>query len=394
MQAFIPALLALLLLPGAARAQFRDDFGALRVDPSGVEGWRFRSGDGEATVSLVRGGPGYASILVDATADRRNVWWAFIQRDVSKSVDMRLLEKPAVEVRIEARIRVNHAPRRVNLQVQTQRTTDYHAHLMEFDIPDTERWHTISMTTHGFDARAGDALIAHMALMDWGRSRYRVDVDYVEVRIVDAASAVPDRGTAVPYHPPVRDPSTFTHSLTVAADATIDFANPGVALGDWSTRDKTREVPLLAVDGSRLAVLRWDLGAYRGKTVDGSGVLALTTRAVHRKTEPVKDFGLLRVVEITGGDRRWDERNVTADSFLRGDPPDAVLNPQMIIDWPAADGEGETTLLTIPQPVLERLIDGTTRGIALTALGAVNAAFYARENGGETAPRLLFNLVE
>ena len=65
----------------------------------------------------------------------------------------------------------------------------------------------------------------------------------------------------------------------------------------------------------------------------------------------------------------------------------------MIIDWPVTAGDGGKTYLTIPVPVLQRLIDGKTPGIALTPLGAINASFYAREeHGGEKAARLLFNL--
>ncbi|HEU5161665.1 MAG TPA: hypothetical protein VFV54_00835 [Thermoanaerobaculia bacterium] len=384
----------LLFAPGASGAalRFRDDFDRVAKDPAGKAGWRFRTGEGAATMDLVQGGPGYASILVDATADERNVWWAFIQRDVDVPLDLALLAKPGFEVRIEARIRASHAPRRVNLQVQTQRTTDYHSHLMEFDIPDTAGWHTISMTTRDFDAVPGDALIAHMALMDWGRSQFRVDVDYVEVRIVDVNAAGPDRGEAVPYHPPIADPAAFEHAVGVAHDATIDLANRKVNLNDWSVREKSAILPLLAVDGSRIAVLRWDLSAFAGKKVAGSGLLLLTTRSVHRKAENVADFGLLRVVEVLSGDPAWNEETVTAESFLRGEPLHRALNPQMIIDWPAAAGEGATTLLTIPRPVLQRLVDGTARGIALTPLGAVSAAFYAREAGEGRGPRLLFDL--
>ena len=383
---------ALLLLPAAVLAQFRDDFDPLRTDPSGKGGWRFRTGEGEATMALEQREPGVASVLVDATADRRNVWWAFIQREVREGLDLSLLARPGWEVRIEARIRSSHAPRRVNLQVQTQRTTDYHSHLMEFDIPDAGEWQTISMTTRDFDARPGDTLIAHMALMDWGRSTYRVDVEYVDLRIVEVSDAGPDRGAAVPYHPPLRDPRTFRMDVPVVADSTIDLDEPAVALGDWSTRGASGLVPLLAVGGSRCAILRWDLGAHAGRRVNGSGLLVLTTRSVHRKAEEIPDRGLLRVVEILGGDPSWEERTVTAASFLRDEPIDAALNPQMIIDWPAADADGARTLLTIPQPVLQRLIDGRTRGIAVTALGPLSAALYAREAGAETAPRLFFDL--
>jgi hypothetical protein len=45
-------------------------------------------------------------------------------------------------------------------------------------------------------------------------------------------------------------------------------------------------------------------------------------------------------------------------------------------------------LFTISQPVLQRLIDGKTKGIVIKPLGAVNASFYSRESGARFAPRL------
>jgi hypothetical protein len=51
--------------------------------------------------------------------------------------------------------------------------------------------------------------------------------------------------------------------------------------------------------------------------------------------------------------------------------------------------------LTIPVPVLQRLIDGKTLGLALTPLGSIEAAFYAREErDGAAAARLLINFDE
>jgi hypothetical protein len=65
----------------------------------------------------------------------------------------------------------------------------------------------------------------------------------------------------------------------------------------------------------------------------------------------------------------------------------------MIIDWPITEGDGGKTYLTIGHPVLQRLIDGKTLGIAIKPLGAINAAFYSLEDGnGEKSPQLYFNL--
>lgn len=381
---------------GSASAQFRDDFDgpSLKIDLDGVTGWGFATGEGKAVMDLKQG-DGCAVITVDATADRRNVWWALIVRRVSDGMDLSLLRKPGRALRIEARIRVSQAPRRVNLHLNTQRTTDFHSHLMEFDIPDAGNWHVISMTTRDFDAGPGDVVNGQMALMDWGTGKYRVDVDYVTVDIVDVATAGPDKGDAVPYHPPIADPATFAHDVPAAHDTTLDLDNPDANLDDWIICNGKGETRVLTVSGTQFAVLRWDLSAFAGKRVSRHGLLELTTRTLARTSDKRPDFGELRVVEVLGGDPLWDQRTVTLASFLRGAPLTEALNPQMIIDYPATDGDGGKTYLTISKYVLQRLIDGKTSGIAIRPLGALDASFYAsEEKGGKLAPRLRFDLEE
>jgi hypothetical protein len=354
--------LGILAFAARADAQFRDDFDRLATDPSGKEGWRFRTGEGAALMDVVQGGEGYAAIRVDATADRRNVWWALFQRETLRA-------KPGREVRISARIRSSHAPRRVNLQIQTPHTTDYHSHLMEFDLSEANRWETISMTTRGFDAKSGDPLIAHMALMDWGTEKYQVDVDWVRVDLVDCRtdrSRCPSSPNSVPYHPPIPSTSAFSQSLTVSSDTMIDSLNPEVNLDDWSDGS----VRLLTVSPALSVILRWDFGEFGGKRIKGSGLLELTTRAAMRTAREIHDSGLLRVSEING----------------------AEIIPQPVIDWRATPGDGGKTYLTISRPVLQRLLDGRTTGIAIRALGPLSASFYASEGNGNRAARLWFNV--
>jgi hypothetical protein len=389
-------LAASLLLLGRASAQFIDDFNSssVQIDPNGINGWLFRPGDGTATMDFRQGGDGYASIFVDATTDKRGIWWALIERKVSDKMDLRLMQKPGHEFRIEARIRVSHAPRRVNLQVATQRSTDDEANLMEYDIADTTSWHVISMTTHGFDARPGDTVFGHMALMDWGLEKYRVDVDYIKVDIVDVATAGPDKGDPIPYHPPIADPASFTQDVRVAADSMIDLEDTDVNENDWSVQDSTKgKINLLTVDETHHVILRWDLNAFAGRKVRDHGLLELTTYSVQRKAQYVKDFGLIRVVEIPGGDPKWDQQTVTTDSFCNYEPLNRVLNTQMIIDWPVTPGNGAKTYLTISKTVLQRMVDGKTHGIALKSLGAIDASFYSMEDeAGKYSARLHFNL--
>ena len=377
----------------SADAQFLETFDVseLRVDQSGLEGWSFFSGDGEATIDFRNTGEGYASILVDATRDRRNIWWALIKHRVSQEMDLETLARPGWELRVEARIRSSHAPRRVNLHVNTQRTTDFHSHLMEFDIPEAETWYTISMTTRDFPVETGDTVFAQMALMDWGLGRYRVDIDSFKVDVVEAERAGPDLGEPLPYHPPIPDPGTFQCAIVAAEGAVIDLAHPDVNLGEWSVLDDGANQPVLTVNGMMWVILRWDLDAFQGRWVTDHGLLELTTHSVQRNAAEMKDFGLVRVVEILAGDPSWRRNTVTVASLLRGEALEEVFNPQMIIDWPVGEGPGAKTWFTISRPVLQRLIDGRTLGLAVTPLGSINASI---SNSGKDAPRLLFNIEE
>ena len=279
-----PELTVLLLLAGLLfvrplAGQFRDDFNVLRKDRSGAAGWGFLTGEGQAVMDLVQG-PGIATVTVDATKDARNVWWAIIVRQVSGAIDLARLARPGFELRVEARVRTDTAPRRVNLSFNTQKTTDFHSHLMEYDLAEAGTWYTVSLTTRGFEAGPGDTVNAQMALMDWGRGCYRVDVDYFKVDVVEASNAGPDLGPPVPYHPPVADPASFALALPVTADLTIDLDEPGVNLDDWTIADGGGTVRVISAGGTRVALLRWDLGALAGKKVAGPGLLELTTRAL------------------------------------------------------------------------------------------------------------------
>ncbi len=390
----IIVLLINFLLISKISAQFVDDFNinSFNLDSTAMNGWWYYTGDGSATMEFLPR-DGYASILVDATDDQRNIWWALIRRYVSKNFDLSKLGQPNYELRIEARIRVSHAPRRVNLHLNTQRTTDFHSHLMEFDIADTLNWHTISMTTHKFDARPGDKVYGQLALIDWGLEKYRVDLDYFRVNIVKVDSVGSDKGIQVPYHPPIPDIDTFTYHIAVNQDAMIDLEYPDVNFNNWSTYHEGGKTNLLTVSSTQFVIMRWDLSKFEGKQVVGSGLLDLKTCSLQHSSVKQKDFGMIRVVEILSGDPDWDEQTVTSHTFSRGEPLEKVLNSQMIIDVDVAKGRDNTNLITISQPVLQRMIDGKTLGLAIRPLGAVNASFYARENIVENfTPKLHFNI--
>ena len=102
---------------------------------------------------------------------------------------------------------------------------------------------------------------------------------------------------------------------------------------------------------------------------------------------------MVRVVEISGGQLDWDQQTVTYNSFCESQSLDGVFNTQMIIDVDVTEVRNNKTLITISQPVLQRMIDGKTYGLALRPLGAIDASFYSTENqNGKFSPMLHFNI--
>jgi hypothetical protein len=387
----------ILATSGICRAQFLDSF-----DNKKIEGWSFFTGDGAATMDFVQK-DGYARILVDATKDRDNVYWTLIKRDVTAFLDLSKLKDPSFQLRVEARVRVHDAPRRLNMMVNTQRTTNYHIDLMEFDIPDTTAWHTISMTTKKFDAVPGDTVYVQLCATDYGLGHYYVDVDYYRADIVNVHTAGPDKGELVPYHPPVPDVGTFSNHLDVTHDCLINSDFPDVNLNNWQVKEHGGNARTLTVNANQWALLRWDFKHYKNSKVAGSGLLELTTQAVPNGGNFIEafgedfgiEFGKLRVIEIIGGDPEWDQHTVTYDNFVRGRMYSDVFNSQMIYDIELSDVPGSKNFITISKPVLQRMLDGKTKGLLIRPLGALDASFYASENQpGRNGPKLHFNIVQ
>lgn len=391
----MPLLLLLPLLvasPQALQAAggFRDGFASdIPRDPQARAGWAAFTGDGEAELSLAAE-DGHAVMTVDARSDRRGIWWAVIKRSVSPFVDRQALARPDRELRVEARVRSHVAPRRINLSFNHSRTTDFHANLAEYDLGDTD-WHVISLTTHGFDARPEDEIFVQLAMIDWGIDLFRLDVDYVKVEVVDPAAAGPDLGNPLPYRPSLPPLASFDRQIPAAEDAVIDSAWPEVNFGRWAAMGAGAPEPALTLGGSRIVILRWDLSAFRGRTPAGWGALALTTRNVQWAATDLEEFGYLRVAEILDGDPAWERDTVTRESFLAGRAPSQAIG-QMIVDVQPSFEPGSRTVVPISPPVLERLISGRSRGLAIYAQGAVDATFVSGKADESAGPVLYFDL--
>jgi hypothetical protein len=387
--------LSIVLTSGVSRAQFLDNF-----DGKKIEGWFFFTGDGHATMDFIQR-DGYATIVVDGTRDWDNVYWTVIKRDVTAFLDLNKFKDPSFQLRVEARVRLHNAPRRVNMMVNTQRTTNYHIDLMEFDIPDTTDWHVISMTTKKFDVVPSDTVYVQLDVTDYGLGKYYVDLDYYRADIVNVNQAGPDKGELVPYHPPIPELSTFSNHLDVAQDCVINSDYPDINFNDWHVKEQGKDVRILTVNGNQWAILRWDFEKYRNMKVDGSGLLELTTQSVTEGGNYIEaygrdfgeEFGKIRVIEIIGGDPAWDQNKVTFNNFIQGKDYSDVFNTQMVYDAELSEEQGGKNLMTISRPVLQRLIDGKTKGLLIRPLGAIDASFYASENQIDNhGPKLHFNI--
>jgi len=365
-------------------AQFLETFD----DPLETE-WITFTGDGQAESSLELM-DGFMRFTVDATNDRQNVWWAIMQTSSTGILDLEQASDPEYELRMEARVRSSHAPRRHNMQIRTQRTTNNYAQLMEFDISEADRWHTVSLTTDELDIRPGDIITVHIALMDWGPFVYELDVDYVKADVVKASQTEPDFGEQIVYPPPVPQPEEFDYAIPAAETGMVDTYYPNLNLSGWLAGDE----PILTTDNNKIILLRWDLEEFNGETADAYGMLQLIPFSFYKTTGTDEiEFDQIRLVEILGGDENWKREEVTLHNFLMDEPIEEALNTQMIIDIDIPNVKEEPRSIHIPRPVIQRMLDGRTKGIALYPLGALHASFYT---GGELddpkRPRLYFNL--
>ena len=376
------------------RAQFLDDF-----DQKKVKGWFCLTGDGDITMDLVPM-DGYARLTVDATRDKYNVWWATIKRDVTPFLDLGKLKEPDYELRVEAKVRLSTAPHRINFMINTQRTTNFHEHLMEFDIPDTTGWHVVSYTTKHLDVVPGDTLYVQLSATDFGWEKYFVDIDYYRADVVNVKQAGADKGEAIPYHPPIPDVNTFAIHLPAAHDCGLNLDFPDVNFNDWQEVTAEGNARVLTVNGNQWAILRWDFGKYKGGKVAQAGLLEITTFSVAQGgnysavygEDFGMEFGKIRVIEILGGDPNWNQENVTYHNFMQGKPYPAVFNTQMIYDADLSQTPDGKSFITISKPVMQRLLDGTTKGLLIRPLGAIDVSIYAVEDKTGQGAKLHFNL--
>ncbi|HEX8676541.1 MAG TPA: hypothetical protein VF700_04935, partial [Segetibacter sp.] len=234
-----------------------------------------------------------------------------------------------------------------------------------------------------------------------GWDKYQVDVDYIKADIIDVKKAGPDKGIQIQYHPMIPAINTFSQHLEVKHDALINSDYPEVNLNDWHVREKEGVARVLTVSANQWAILKWNLEKYKNSKAEGPGVLEITTQSVSTGGNYIQAYGQqlgeefprVRVIEIFGGSD-WDQEKVTYSNFIQKKPYKEIFNTQMIYDKELTDTAGSKNFITISQPVMQRLLNGTTKGLLIRPLGAINASFYALENHGQMASKLHFNILK
>lgn len=228
-----------------------------------------------------------------------------------------------------------------------------------------------------------------------------MDLDYYRADVVKVALAGPDKGEPLPYHPPIPNPDTFSNRLAVTHDSVINSDFPDVNFNDWRVEDENGTAHILTVDSVQWPVLRWDFGKYKGLKADGAGLLELTTYSVlkggkyieHWGQDFGEEFGKIRVIEILGGDPEWNQAKVTYNSPMQGHAMSEVINSQMIYDLDVADKPGSKNYITISRPVMQRLLEGKTKGLVIRPLGALVTSFYTSEDKNN-GPKVHFNTTQ
>jgi len=378
------------LLPLTALAQYRADFEepSHGLAPNNLPGWYAAKGDGDVLFRQ-RIAEGSVSLVIDPLHEKRNIWYAFAHQDIAEHLDLEQLGQPGYELRMEARVMPSHAPRRINMYLFAAYPG---GHLREFDLAEADTWHTISMTTRDFVAPPGGRVMAQVSLMDWGNTDvYELKVDYITVDVVKADESHEQFGEPLEYRPPLKEASHYAASIVPSDDAIVDAAFPAETLGGWENQSKSDSSSVLQVDQTKTILLRWDFSEFAGKRVTEAGQLELSTESLFRRKSSPKDFGEIRFQEIRDSAGAWDEATVTYDSFLGGQAIDEVVVSQCIIDTEVNAQAGGKTVVTISRPVLQRLVDGTSAGIAITPLGLISASFHDRQHP-TLAPRLRFNV--
>lgn len=383
-------LLFFLVLGLATYSQYFEPFENTKTQfaENNLPGWTTRTGDGD--ISFFQQYTGESVLLkIDPLKDKRNVWYAFIHQDISEFIDVEKLLKPEFELRMEIRVKTSHAPRRINMYLSE---LDKGGYLREFDIDEANKWVTISMVTESFTPAKERPVMAQVSLMDWGISDiYTLEIDYIKVDVVSNSEQLTQFGLPLVYRPSVKPPDAFSNNFIATKAISVNAAYPDMNFNNLIS--ETDEVRLLNIDPTGMIILSWDFSSVNGKEINGAGQMELFTHHLIRLSDSPKDFGEIRICEILTDDGEWDETTIDYNRFFKEHPKEKVINGQTVIDTKVYPEMGGKTAVSISKPVLQRLVSGKSKGLAILPLGYISVAFYTNDYP-DKAPLMRLNILE
>lgn len=198
------------------------------------------------------------------------------------------------------------------------------------------------------------------------------------------------------------------YSVAATDDVELDVELPGTNLNASLTEFEGaggESVRLSLIPGTgttngaraEYLIFRWDsFGVGPGEVAAGPGTFTFAVyNTLNVPSNPTTNFGDYTIHEIVGGASTWDETTVTPNSLLAGGTDLAALfGPALDIGQAGTSGDPSPATdnsLTIPQAVVQRLIDGTSSGLAILPTAATNFQGRPHEFGVPgTAPTLAF----
>jgi len=247
------------------------------------------------------------------------------------------------------------------------------------------------MVTNGFDFDPKKPLMTQVSMMDWGITEiYELKIDYIQVDLVKVGAEGTHYGEPLIYRPDLKDAGSYAVELIPNQEATIDSSLPEESLAEWCNESEPDQPSVVQVDQTKTVLLSWDFSQYRGQRVT-EGQLELSTSTLLRSTQNRKDFGEVRISEIRDIADPWDKSTVTYATFVGDNEFTDIVVSQCIIDTKVNPEKKGKTVVTVSQPVMQRLIDGGAAGIAVMPLGLISASFYGCEEQ-DLAPKLRFSI--
>lgn len=353
--------------------------------------WYTEYGDGELK-AYVEAKENFIRFQVDATQEPYNVWWATVKRSIpfKPNTPQDYSQK---KLWIEAKVKPSHAIRRLNMRLYNQRTTDHHEYLKEFDLSDTVNWHTIRFSPAGLRYLPGDQLTCHLALIDWGNQKFHLDIKDVKVFFGENQDRFRESDNALVYHPEPKPIEDFENQLPIQRDAMLDLAFPNRILKGWGKLATNGDyINLLSVSHNLIPILAWDFTPVKEHLVEGWGLLRLKINTSSQVKNPEHEFGRIRIHEIIGGKNDWDKEKLTFNNFSQGLSLWNIINEQMVIDMDVPKGNDRWLDIPLSPIVIQRLINGKSKGLAILPLGSIQVSFYTLEaQRSEYVPTLYFN---